>query len=141
MTPLEQTDAPIVGTGLLRRSALRLARAAGVAFWVMVIAFGLIRLAPGDPVLARLGAEAAPAAIEKMRVRLRSLPNKGMGIKVIVIAENPCHPAKAIPECLPDFRYIPDSATALQLRNREEIASQQHSEPIQTRAFQPPSAT
>ena len=71
MTPLEQTDAPIVGTGLLRRSALRLARAAGVAFWVMVIAFGLIRLAPGDPVLARLGAEAAPAAIEKMRRDLR----------------------------------------------------------------------
>ena len=37
----------------------------------MVIAFGLIRLAPGDPVLARLGAEAAPAAIDKMRRDLR----------------------------------------------------------------------
>ncbi|HQY62723.1 MAG TPA: phosphoenolpyruvate-utilizing N-terminal domain-containing protein, partial [Polyangiaceae bacterium] len=37
------------------------------SFWVMVIAFGLIRLAPGDPVLARLGAEAEPAAIDQMR--------------------------------------------------------------------------
>lgn len=53
------------------RLAGRLGRAVSVAFWVMVIAFGLIRLAPGDPVLARLGAEAEPAAIERMRRALR----------------------------------------------------------------------
>lgn len=50
--------------------ARRLARAAGVALWVMVIAFGLIRLAPGDPVLARLGAEAPPQAVERLRREL-----------------------------------------------------------------------
>ncbi len=55
----------------LRRSLGRLARATGVALWVMVIAFGLIRIAPGDPVIALLGAEAPPAAIEKMRRDLR----------------------------------------------------------------------
>jgi peptide/nickel transport system permease protein len=53
------------------RLAGRLVRAAAVSFWVMVIAFGLIRLAPGDPVLARLGAEADPAAIERLRRALR----------------------------------------------------------------------
>ena len=37
----------------------------------MVISFGLIRLAPGDPVLARLGAEAAPEAIDRLRRALR----------------------------------------------------------------------
>ena len=66
----ESADAQGARTGVLRRAIHRLARAAGVAFWVMVIAFGLIRLAPGDPVLARLGAEAPPAAIEKMRRNL-----------------------------------------------------------------------
>lgn len=49
----------------------RTLRATAVSFWVMVIAFGLIRLAPGDPVLARLGAEADPAAIERLRRQLR----------------------------------------------------------------------
>jgi peptide/nickel transport system permease protein len=49
----------------------RIARAIAVSFWVMVISFGLIRLAPGDPVLARLGAEAEPAAIERLRRELR----------------------------------------------------------------------
>ena len=37
----------------------------------MVIAFGLIRLAPGDPVVARLGAEAPPEAIDRLRRELR----------------------------------------------------------------------
>lgn len=64
-------DVPPSHHAFLRRSALRLTRAAGVALWVMVIAFGLIRLAPGDPVLALLGAEAPPAAIEKLRRDLR----------------------------------------------------------------------
>ncbi len=57
--------------GIGRSLALRLARAAAVSFWVLVIAFGLIRLAPGDPVLARLGAEAQPEAIDRMRRALR----------------------------------------------------------------------
>lgn len=55
----------------LQLAVRKLARAAGVALWVMVIAFGLIRLAPGDPVLARLGAEAPPAAVEQLRRELR----------------------------------------------------------------------
>jgi ABC-type dipeptide/oligopeptide/nickel transport system permease component len=46
--------------------AHRILRAAAVSFWVMLIAVCLIRLAPGDPVLARLGPEAAPAAIERL---------------------------------------------------------------------------
>lgn len=71
VTTREKTDAAPARREFLWRTARRLARASGVAFWVMVIAFGLIRLAPGDPVLARLGAEAAPAAIEKMRRDLR----------------------------------------------------------------------
>lgn len=71
VTTRERTDAAPARREFLWRTARRLARASGVAFWVMVIAFGLIRLAPGDPVLARLGAEAAPAAIEKMRRDLR----------------------------------------------------------------------
>ena len=50
---------------------MRALRAAAVSFWVMVIAFSLIRLAPGDPVIARLGAEAEPAAVERLRRQLR----------------------------------------------------------------------
>jgi peptide/nickel transport system permease protein len=59
------------GGSLASRLGVRIARAIGVSFWVMVIAFGLIRLAPGDPVIARLGAEAEPAAIERLRRELR----------------------------------------------------------------------
>ena len=55
----------------LHLAVRRLARAGGVALWVMVIAFGLIRIAPGDPVLARLGAEAPPEAIDRLRRELR----------------------------------------------------------------------
>jgi len=55
----------------LHQAWRRLLRAAGVATWVMVIAFCLIRLAPGDPVLARLGPEADPVAIDKLRRDLR----------------------------------------------------------------------
>lgn len=64
----EETSA---GRALAPRLLARAARALAVSFWVMVIAFGLIRLAPGDPVLARLGAEADPAAVERMRRALR----------------------------------------------------------------------
>lgn len=49
----------------------RVVRAVAVAFWVMVISFLLIRLAPGDPVLARLGAEAEPEALDRLRRALR----------------------------------------------------------------------
>lgn len=59
------------GRRVRMRLAARLVRAAAVSFWVMVISFGLIRLAPGDPVLARLGAEADPVAIERLRRALR----------------------------------------------------------------------
>ena len=59
------------GHRVLARLAGRVARAIAVAFWVMVIAFGLVRLAPGDPVLARLGAEAEPATIDRLRHALR----------------------------------------------------------------------
>jgi peptide/nickel transport system permease protein len=64
-------EAAPAGRGFAVRLTARLVRAISVAFWVMVISFGLIRLAPGDPVLARLGAEAEPAAIEHMRRALR----------------------------------------------------------------------
>jgi peptide/nickel transport system permease protein len=59
------------GRRVLDSLGYRSLRAAAVSFWVMVIAFGLIRLAPGDPVIARLGAEAEPAAIERLRRQLR----------------------------------------------------------------------
>ena len=64
-------DQPTPRGAFLRRSLGRLARAGGVALWVMVIAFGLIRLAPGDPVIALLGAEAPPEAIDRLRRELR----------------------------------------------------------------------
>ncbi len=48
----------------------RIGRAVIVAFWVMVVAFLLIRLSPGDPVTAALGADATPEAVEALRERL-----------------------------------------------------------------------
>ena len=52
----------------LRKQALRrTVRAGAVAFWVMVVAFCLIRIAPGDPVLAALGADATPDAVAQLR--------------------------------------------------------------------------
>jgi peptide/nickel transport system permease protein len=69
---METTDQfKSAGRRVLGSLGYRTLRAAAVSFWVMVIAFGLIRLAPGDPVLARLGAEAEPAAIERLRRQLR----------------------------------------------------------------------
>lgn len=59
------------GSGIGRRLLSRVVRAVAVAFWVMVISFLLIRLAPGDPVLARLGAEAEPEALDRLRRALR----------------------------------------------------------------------
>lgn len=52
------------------RIGVRLVRSIAVAFWVTVIAFTLIRLAPGDPAQARLGAAAEPEAVEALRKQL-----------------------------------------------------------------------
>lgn len=51
---------------ILRRTG----RAAIVAFWVMVVAFMLIRLSPGDPVTAALGGDAAPETVAALRATL-----------------------------------------------------------------------
>ena len=54
----------------LRKVFGRLLRAISISFWVMVISFSLIRLSPGDPASARLGAAAEPEAIEQLREQL-----------------------------------------------------------------------
>lgn len=52
----------------LRRTFLgRIARSISVSFWVMVIAFSLIRLSPGDPVRIALGTEATDEVVESLR--------------------------------------------------------------------------
>lgn len=56
---------------LLRQLGGRALRAVNVAFWVMVISFMMIRLTPGDPAIARLGAGADPAAIAQLRKQLK----------------------------------------------------------------------
>lgn len=54
----------------LRKVFGRFLRAISISFWVMVISFSLIRLSPGDPAAARLGAGAEPEAIEQLREQL-----------------------------------------------------------------------
>jgi len=54
----------------LRKVFGRFLRTISISFWVMVIAFSLIRLSPGDPAAARLGAGAEPEAIEALREQL-----------------------------------------------------------------------
>lgn len=55
----------------LRRTFLgRVIRSVVVAFWVMVIAFSLIRLSPGDPVRMALGADVTEEAVEEFRTTL-----------------------------------------------------------------------
>ena len=54
----------------LRKIFGRFLRTISISFWVMVIAFSLIRLSPGDPASARLGAGAEPEAIEALRDQL-----------------------------------------------------------------------
>jgi len=52
----------------LRKTFLgRVARSVSVSFWVMVIAFSLIRLSPGDPVRIALGTEATDEVVESLR--------------------------------------------------------------------------
>ncbi len=48
----------------------RFLRAISVAFWVMVLSFAIIRLAPGDPATARLGVGAEQEAIDVLRKQL-----------------------------------------------------------------------
>lgn len=55
----------------LRRTFFgRVIRSVIVAFWVMVIAFSLIRLSPGDPVRMALGADVTEEAVEEFRTQL-----------------------------------------------------------------------
>lgn len=54
----------------LRKLFGRLLRAISVSFWVMVISFSLIRLSPGDPAAARLGAGAELEAIAELKEEL-----------------------------------------------------------------------
>jgi peptide/nickel transport system permease protein len=61
----------ILKSEFLSRVLGRLIRSIAVAFWVMVIAFTLMRLAPGDPALARLGPGAEPEAIALLQKQLR----------------------------------------------------------------------
>lgn len=49
---------------------LRLIRAAAVAFWVTVIAFLLMRLAPGDPARNSLGIEATEQEVARLQEQL-----------------------------------------------------------------------
>lgn len=52
----------------LRRTLLgRIARSLIVSFWVMVIAFSLLRLAPGDPIRNALGTDATEEAVAAMK--------------------------------------------------------------------------
>lgn len=48
----------------------RFLRSLSVGFWVMVIAFLMIRLSPGDPVRIALGSEATEASVIEMRHKL-----------------------------------------------------------------------
>jgi peptide/nickel transport system permease protein len=55
----------------LRRTFFgRVIRSVVVSFWVMVIAFSLIRLSPGDPVRMALGADVTEEAVEEFRTQL-----------------------------------------------------------------------
>ena len=54
----------------LRKLGGRLLRTISISFWVMVISYSLIRLSPGDPAEARLGAGADPEAIDELRENL-----------------------------------------------------------------------
>ncbi|MGW4729812.1 ABC transporter permease [Streptomyces shenzhenensis] len=57
-------------TPLARRAAHALLRAGGVAAGVVVIAFLLVRLIPGDAATALLGSRATPTAVAQLRERL-----------------------------------------------------------------------
>lgn len=55
---------------LTRKVFGRSIRALSVAFWVMVLSFAILRIAPGDPASAKLGPGAEQEAIEALRKQL-----------------------------------------------------------------------
>lgn len=61
---------PLNRNVFLRKVFGRFLRTISISFWVMVIAFSLIRLSPGDPAATRLGAGAEPEAVEDLREQL-----------------------------------------------------------------------
>lgn len=61
---------PLNQNVFLRKIFGRFLRTISISFWVMVIAFSLIRLSPGDPAATRLGAGAETEAIEDLREQL-----------------------------------------------------------------------
>jgi peptide/nickel transport system permease protein len=61
---------PLNRNVFLRKVFGRFLRTISISFWVMVIAFSLIRLSPGDPAAARLGAGVEPEAVEALREQL-----------------------------------------------------------------------
>ena len=61
---------PLNRNVFLRKIFGRFLRTISISFWVMVIAFSLIRLSPGDPAAARLGAGAETEAVEALREQL-----------------------------------------------------------------------
>ena len=61
---------PLNRNVFLRKIFGRFLRTISISFWVMVIAFSLIRLSPGDPAATRLGAGAELEAIEDLREQL-----------------------------------------------------------------------
>jgi len=61
---------PLNRNVFLRKVFGRFLRTITISFWVMVIAFSLIRLSPGDPAATRLGAGAEPEAVEDLREQL-----------------------------------------------------------------------
>lgn len=63
--------APNSGAVFLRVQLFpRVVRAVIVSFWVMVVAFLLIRIAPGDPAMIALGDSATPEALELAREQM-----------------------------------------------------------------------
>ncbi len=68
---VKEVDAPNRNRAALRRMFYgRSLRSLSVGFWVMVIAFLMIRLSPGDPVRIALGSEATEASVIEMRHKL-----------------------------------------------------------------------
>ncbi len=61
---------PLNRNVFLRKVFGRFLRTISISFWVMVIAFSLIRLSPGDPAASRLGAGVEPEAVEALREQL-----------------------------------------------------------------------
>jgi len=64
------SQAPDRNRAALRRTLIgRLVRAVVVAFWVMFIAFSLLRVSPGDPIRLALGTDATEEQVAEFRQR------------------------------------------------------------------------